>query len=394
MTLPSNLTPGATYYIKMSVGDEIVAFYFDAAAADPGQPNITLAGKDIETAGNNVVTKVETSTPVYFHVTASNNGLASGTIGPIELQISSDSSFRTNIVDDVTGNSTATVGPAKSAEVALSLTLPSGIGPGDYYYRFGKNGVYTDPIPFKVESQPISVAIDQNAHIQSGRVATIHGTSSGTTVGIEMFDGDPSDGGQDLGAAPVNGDGTWSFRSNFGIGDYTGLTAVASDASGDTSTAQAPFELVTGVRGQPYAAVEYDYMSDGGYGYTEYSEDGTPVVYAIDNGDNTHTTFAMADDQTLQSISNDVMTGGGERETFVFVLGFGQDEVTDFASAGRNHDTIDLTNTHFTTLQQALNHTTMSDAGAVLHLSQHDSITFDGLTKADLKAHPQVFAFA
>ena len=40
-----------------------------------------------------------------------------------------------------------------------------------------------------------------------------------------------------------------------------------------------------------------------------------------------------------------------------------------------------------------LHHTAMSDGSAVIHLNRHDSITLDGITKAELKAHPKDFAF-
>ena len=226
--------------------------------------------------------------------------------------------------------------------------------------------------------------------IMTGSVSSYSGVAS-----VEIYEGDPTNGGQDLGAATVNGDGTWIFQTNIGAGDFNSLTAVATDASGETSTNTAPYELVTGITGEPYRAQEFDSMSDGSYSYTDFSKHGTPLVDASDNGDGTHTIEGSgANGQIFQSIGNDTMTGYGVSERFVFVPHFGQDEVTDFAAVGQTHDTIDLTDTHFSTLAQVLRNTTMSGGSAEIHLNPQDTITLDGVTKAQLKAHPGDFVFA
>ena len=228
----------------------------------------------------------------------------------------------------------------------------------------------------------------------NGETPILTGTVSAGATGVELYAGDPANGGQDLGAATLNGDGTWTFQSSLGAGDYAGLTAVATNAQGTTASATAPYELVTGVTGAPYRAIEYDYSSNGSYGYTEYGRNGTPLVYALDNGDSTHTIFAMANHQTLASIGNDVMTGGGVSETFTFQPHAGHEEVTDFLAAGLGHDTLDLSATHLTTLAQVLQHTTMHAGSAVIHLNPQDTITLDGISKTQLKAHPHDFALA
>ena len=117
-------------------------------------------------------------------------------------------------------------------------------------------------------------------------------------------------------------------------------------------------------------------------------------VEVIDNGDGTHSVTGSGDDLTLHSVGNDVMTGGGVREAFVFTPGFGRNEVTDFIAGSQDHDTIDLSATHYSTLAQVLRHTTMSDGSATIHLNPHDTITLDGVTKGQLKAHPNDFSFA
>lgn len=166
------------------------------------------------------------------------------------------------------------------------------------------------------------------------------------------------------------------------------------DASGATAMANSSYELLTGITGQPYRAVEYDYTQDGSFAYIEYARNGAGLVYALDNGDNSHAIFAMADKQTLQSIGNDIITGGGAQETFMFTRGFGQDEITDFSVAGRSHDIINLSSMHFSTLAQVLLHTTMSNGSAEIHLNPHDTIKLDGVNLAQLTTNPKDFVFS
>lgn len=117
-------------------------------------------------------------------------------------------------------------------------------------------------------------------------------------------------------------------------------------------------------------------------------------VTVIDNDDGTHFFTGSGDGLTLHSIGHDVMTGGGVRNTFAFTPGFGQNEITDFVVGGPDHDIIDLSATRYRSLAGVLSHTTMGDDGsATIHLNPHDSITVDGVSKAQLKAHPQDVAF-
>ncbi len=246
--------------------------------------------------------------------------------------------------------------------------------------------------PLTVDTAPPTVTVDRTtAGFRSGETAVLSGTASEANgvAGVEIFNGKT-----DLGAATVNADGTWTFKHTFGAGDHAKLTAVATAASGTTASAAAPYELVTGVAGQPYRALEYDYAADGSYGYTEYSNLGKPLVVATNNGDGTHTVTANANGQVLYSAGNDTLTGGGSSETFVYLPGSGRDVVTDFQAAGQGHDVLDLSNTHLNTLAQVLNSTTVSGGTATIHVNRQDTITLDGVSRADLKAHRSDFLFA
>ena len=250
--------------------------------------------------------------------------------------------------------------------------------------------------PASASAPSLSLAFDPTtAGFVNGRTPILTGTVTSPSGGasVEIYEGDPANGGQDLGAATVNGNGTWNFSADIGVGDFNALTAVATDASGMSAKAKSPYELVTGIRGAPYRAQEFDYTADGSYGYTDYARNGTPLVAAADTGNNTHTITGLANGQTLYSIGNDVMTGGGVAERFVFVPAFGHDEVTDFFAPGPAHDTVDLSNTGLRGLAAVLRHTTMSGGSATIHVNPQDSITLDGVTKAQLHAHPNDFAF-
>ena len=150
---------------------------------------------------------------------------------------------------------------------------------------------------------------------------------------------------------------------------------------------------MTAIAGQPYRAVEYDYTPDGSYGFTAYNRFGGPVVSATDNGDDTHTIQSFSNGQQLPSMYDDMMTGGGYRQSFIFFPHFGHDEVMNFDVAGFGHDTIDLSNMH-STLAQVLQHTTMVDGSATIHFGGGNTITLDGINKVELKAHPKDFVLA
>ena len=238
---------------------------------------------------------------------------------------------------------------------------------------------------------PPALSIDQTTSgFENGTTPILNGTVSDSygPVSVEIFNGH-----QDLGAAAVN-DGTWTFMGNLGSGDYADLTAVATPQLGTTTSANASFELVTGIQGEPYHALEYDHDTRGSYGYTEYGAQGKVLVTAANNSDGTHDVQASENGQILYSVARDTMTGNGSNETFVFTQGFAKDEVTDFAVTGSGHDTIDLTNTQMHTLAQVIAHTSQVGANAVLHLFGNETVTLDGVTKAQLKAHPGDFLFA
>ena len=260
---------------------------------------------------------------------------------------------------------------------------------------------------------PFSVSIDPTATFVGATEAVITGANAaaGSAASIEIFDGalgsvvDAASGAvradaKALGYATINGDGSWSFDAHLSAGLHT-FTAVGTSISGQTADAQSAYTLVTGVVGSPYVYQEIDRAASGGtLAVTSYAADGTVVNRSVDGGATID--GGSASGQVLRSSHQDVFTGDGSGSTtFLFRRGFGQDEITNFnftdavkSITGVEHDVLSLPQSVFHTATQVMRHTTSApDGDAVIHLSPTDSIKLDGVTKADLLTHPEVFRF-
>lgn len=262
-------------------------------------------------------------------------------------------------------------------------------------------------------SAPLSVAFDPTATYLNSTAATLTGTTTGygSASTIEIFDGaassvvNPTTGGiiqsaKALGYATVNSDGTWTFDAHVSPGQHE-FTAVAVGLNGVAAAAQSPFDLMTGIVGSPYVYQEIDHAANGSVAaITSYGTDGS-IVGRSDGGGLT-INGGTSTGEVRRSSHNDVFSGdetGGT--TFVFTRGFGQDEITDFnylnatqSPSGIEHDVVSLPQSVFQTMAQVMRHTTSAlDGDAVIHLSRTDTIKLDGVTKAELITHPDVFRF-
>ena len=260
---------------------------------------------------------------------------------------------------------------------------------------------------------PLSVSFDPTATFGGPTEALLTGTTSayGSATSVEIFDGtvgttvDPRTGAisptaKALGYATLGTDGTWSFDAHVSAGDHV-FTAVATGATGLVASSQSAFSIDAGVVGSPYVYQEIDHSASGGVvAVTSYAAGGAVVGRSNDGGPTVNGGTSTA--EVIRSASDDVMTGDGTGDTtFQFRRGFGQDEITNFnylsaaqSPTGIEHDVISLPQSVFTTLAQVMRHTTSAlDGDAVIHLSKTDSIKIDGVTKADLVTHPDVFRF-
>ena len=238
-----------------------------------------------------------------------------------------------------------------------------------------------------------TVAFDSTtAGFADGRTPILTGSvaAPGGAASVEIFDDDPARGGRDLGAATVAADGTWRFSADFGAGHFGAITAVATDGAGDTATATAPFDLAMALLGLPYRAVERDHATDGSEPFVAYGRRGT--VLASGARPDGVALAANPSQPRITHLHDATANPGAER--FVFDPSPGHAGVTGFGVAGPDHDILDLAATPFRTLVQVLNHTDTIGGDATIHMNPEVSITIVGVSKAELRAHPEVFALA
>ena len=222
-------------------------------------------------------------------------------------------------------------------------------------------------------------------------------TNATNIANIEVSDGGTTLGG--TGGFQSSNPG-WGFVATLAPGKHI-LSATVTELSGATYSITSPYELVTGIQNQPYVYQEVDHTASGGVAATtSYAADGTVVSRSNDGGPTVNGGSSTA--EVIRSAYDDVMTGDGSGSTtFQFRRGFGQDEITNFqylsaaqSPTGIEHDVISLPHAVFTKMAQVMRHTTSAlDGSAVIHLSPTDSIKLDGVTKADLITHPNVFRF-
>jgi Peptidase M10 serralysin C terminal/Matrixin len=284
---------------------------------------------------------------------------------------------------------------------------------------------------------PPVAAIDPGVAFNNARLVTLTGTASGpaaSPIAVEVWDN-----GVALGAAQVDGNGTWTLSNVYlAFGDHN-LAVSASDAYGNTSTpAAADFFLQTGITHAPYRSYEEDFDASGNYSgevFTKangetyladylarndangdhrlnyyagayfdnldyyyksdlYSSDyGVLKTETLYNNDGTHAITGFVAGQHLHSVHDDTFTGGGPRETFVFGPHFGKDVIADFRARGAGHDVLSLSTKDFSSFAQVMAHTTTSAGAAFIHVGLHDTITLAGVTRAQLIGHATDFSF-
>jgi Ca2+-binding RTX toxin-like protein len=121
----------------------------------------------------------------------------------------------------------------------------------------------------------------------------------------------------------------------------------------------------------------------------------------LDGGDGNDTLYGGVGNDTLLGGKGadrleggsgaDILTGGEDNDTFVFRPGFGNDTVTDFATAGTTHDVLEILTT-FTSLAGMIAANAVQQVGAdtVITLdadtAHHDQITLDNVKIASLTA--------
>jgi alpha-tubulin suppressor-like RCC1 family protein len=100
-----------------------------------------------------------------------------------------------------------------------------------------------------------------------------------------------------------------------------------------------------------------------------------------------------ASHQIVQLLSADTVVDHSTSTRFVFNPGVGQEDIYGFRERGAGHDVLSLPTSDAGILAEILMNATYDSSGTTLHLGHGDSIELMGVTKSDLRAHPDDFAF-
>ena len=254
----------------------------------------------------------------------------------------------------------------------------------------------------------------------------LSGTVSDASSSVEVYAGK-----RDLGAAEVDDHGFWSLDAKLRSGRQGPITAVVTDLSGTMSVVRGAFTIAANVQNQPYAIEQDVYGADGTLaGQVFVNRDGSlyrdasvgtkrngNLVYTYSGGsyfdDKSYTQQVDVTNSAgavlKQTVSGDAAAGssvgepssrdsysllvGEGAKTFVFSDHPGNAVVSSFTVSGTAHDTLSLPSSEFASLAAVLHDTHMVGGDAVIAVSPTDTITLQGVTKAELRAHPSDIAF-
>ena len=96
-------------------------------------------------------------------------------------------------------------------------------------------------------------------------------------------------------------------------------------------------------------------------------------------------------DTLTSTAANDVMSGKGGHDTFIFAPHFGKDTIKDFQAKGSGHDVVQFNGGALSSLADVLAHASQSAHGVVI-ADHGDTLTLKNTKVADL--HASDFHFA
>ena len=111
-------------------------------------------------------------------------------------------------------------------------------------------------------------------------------------------------------------------------------------------------------------------------------------IQKIIAGSGTETIIGSAAANVFQAgAGTDKITGGGGADTFVFKPGFGNTSVTDFKVSGISHGTIEIDHSIFANWSALDAAIIDAKQGVVIAVDATESITLNGVTKAQIEAN-------
>ena len=209
-------------------------------------------------------------------------------------------------------------------------------------------------------------------------VGTADSGEAGSTV--SLFDNGSTN---PVASATVGTDGSWSAHLLLAH-DANAITASLTDASGRTATSNTVDITLENVTSP---------ISNAASAPSPAAASASPIYQRVDNGDGTHTITGHRGHMVLGALPNSTLTGEGAHTTFVFGFHPGQSVVTDFHAEGFGHDVLSLPAARFGSVAAVLHHTQTIEQDAVISVGPHETITLQGVTAAELRAHPGDFRF-
>ena len=324
-----------------------------------------------------------------------------------------------------------------AATGAVTYTPNAGyVGPDSFAFTDSNGTNTSQPAMVTVGvTPPPTIAFDPTV-TTLGSTVTLTGTVSAATgvtvAGVELFLGK-----KDIGAATLNGDGTWTYDFDQDKGFHTGITAVATDSQGLQTSAPSDYDLTTGVTGEPYKVVQdrydasadflgqdffkpsgvvylkstYAALPDGGSSftykggsffdgkdYTSFTDNltanGDLTTHIEDDKDGSHGQEIDANKQTVTALGNDTFADYASSTRFIFSMNDGEEAIYGFKATGADHDTLQLSSGAGTLAQVLAKATSDGQGGTMLHVGTGETVDLINITKAELKAHHSDFSFS
>jgi hypothetical protein len=115
--------------------------------------------------------------------------------------------------------------------------------------------------------------------------------------------------------------------------------------------------------------------------------------HLVSNVDGSHDDEVYGSHQVVRLLSAETVVDYSTSTRFLFNPGVGREEIYGFTASGKGRDVLSLPTSDAGIWAEILTNATYDGSGTMLHLGHGDSIEVVGVTKSELWAHPNDFAF-
>jgi hypothetical protein len=113
----------------------------------------------------------------------------------------------------------------------------------------------------------------------------------------------------------------------------------------------------------------------------------TPAASASTADPSSQIVGTAGDDVLTGTSTNNVLTGGGGSDTFLFAVNFGNNTITDFQATGTGHDVVAFSQTVFNDFAAVLAHATQVGADVVIAADAANTVTLKNVAIANLQSN-------